>query len=94
MFGANMLIARWMADTAPPIALAFWRWFGVLILMLMIRGPKLWHHRHDVIRRNGRTFVILGVSLGMGVCGAFVYVGAETTTATNIGLLYRLLPPS
>lgn len=90
MFGANMLVARWMADTAPPIALAFWRWFGVLILMLMIRGPKLWQHRQDVLR-EWKDLVVLG-ALGMGVCGAFVYVGAETTTATNIGLLYASAP--
>jgi drug/metabolite transporter (DMT)-like permease len=90
MFGANMLVARWMADTAPPVALAFWRWFGVLILMLMIRGPKLWQHRHDVMR-EWKDLVVLG-ALGMGVCGAFVYIGAETTTATNIGLLYASAP--
>jgi len=90
MFGANMLVARWMADTAPPVALAFWRWFGVLILMLMIRGPKLWQHRHDVLR-EWKDLVILG-ALGMGICGAFVYIGAETTTATNIGLLYASAP--
>ena len=34
MFAVNMLVARWMANEAPPVALAFWRWFGVLLLML------------------------------------------------------------
>lgn len=90
LFGVNMLIARWMADTAPPVALAFWRWVGVLGLMLMIRGPKLWHHRRDVLA-EWKDLLVLGI-LGMGVCGAFVYIGADTTSATNIGLLYASSP--
>ena len=28
----------------------------------------------------------------MGVCGAFVYIGADTTSATNIGLIYSSSP--
>ena len=28
----------------------------------------------------------------MGICGAFVYIGAETTAASNIGLLYSSSP--
>ena len=49
MFAVNMLIARWMANEAPPVALAFWRWFGVLLLMLMLRGNQLWQNRHFVL---------------------------------------------
>ncbi len=90
LFGANMLVARWMAEDAPPVALAFWRWFGVLVLMLLIRGPKLWLHRRDVIA-EWKDLAVLG-AMGMGVCGAFVYIGADTTTATNIGLLYASAP--
>ncbi len=90
MFGTNMLVARWMADTAPPVALAFWRWVGVLLLMLLLRGPQLWAHRKDVIA-EWKDLAVLG-ALGMGVCGAFVYIGAETTTATNIGMLYASSP--
>ena len=49
MFAVNMLVARWMANEAPPVALAFWRWFGVLLLMLMLRGNQLWKNRHFVL---------------------------------------------
>lgn len=90
MFATNMLVARWMGDTAPPVALAFWRWFGTFLLMLTIRGPKLWQHRRDVIA-EWKDLSILG-ALGMGVCGAFVYIGAQTSAATNIGLLFSSAP--
>jgi drug/metabolite transporter (DMT)-like permease len=35
--------------------------------------------------------LVLG-ALGMWICGAFVYIGARSTTATNIGLLYAISP--
>lgn len=41
MFAVNMLFARWMANEAPPVALAFLRWFGVLLLMHILRGNQL-----------------------------------------------------
>ena len=90
MFAINMLVARWMANEAPPVALAFWRWFGVLLLMLMLRGNQLWQNRHFVLE-EWKDLLVLGI-LGMGICGAFVYIGAETTAASNIGLLYSSSP--
>ena len=90
MFAVNMLVARWMANEAPPVALAFWRWFGVLLLMLMLRGNQLWQNRHFVLG-EWKDLLVLGI-LGMGICGAFVYIGAETTAASNIGLLYSSSP--
>jgi drug/metabolite transporter (DMT)-like permease len=35
--------------------------------------------------------LVLG-ALGMWICGAFVYIGAHTTSATNIGLIYAATP--
>ena len=50
MFAVNILVARWMAGTAPPVALAFWRWFGVLLLMLILRGSQLWEQKRDILQ--------------------------------------------
>lgn len=90
MFCSNMLVARATHDAIPPVALAFWRWFATLLLLLPFSAGALLRHRHD-LRREWRDLVLLG-ALGMGVCGAFVYVGADTTTATNIGLIYAASP--
>ena len=90
MFAVNMLVARWMANEAPPVALAFWRWFGVLLLMLMLRGNQLWQNGYFGLG-EWKDGLVLGI-LGMGICGAFVYIGAETTAASNIGLLYSSSP--
>jgi drug/metabolite transporter (DMT)-like permease len=90
LFASNMLTARATADFIPPIALAFWRWTLALLLLLLLCGGGLWRKRL-VVLREWKDLLLLG-ALGMGVCGAFVYIGADTTTATNIGLIYAASP--
>ena len=90
LFAANMLVARATADAIPPVALAFWRWTVALLVLAPFTAGALWRQR-QAVRREWRDIVVLG-ALGMGVCGAFVYIGADTTTATNIGLIYAASP--
>lgn len=90
LFASNMLIARATADLVPPVALAFWRWTITLAIALPFTFGPLWQAR-AALGREWAQFLVLG-ALGMGVCGAFVYIGADTTTATNIGLIYASSP--
>ena len=66
------------------------RWLLALALLLpfaggaLIAGFATW-------RREWRQMLVLG-ALGMWICGAFVYIGAHTTSATNIGLIYGATP--
>jgi drug/metabolite transporter (DMT)-like permease len=90
LWSANMLVARWSAGWFPPHALAFWRWLVALAPMLAICGAVLWRRRAEVLA-EWRDLLLLG-ALGMWVCGAFVYIGAATTSATNIGLIYAGVP--
>ena len=89
-FCSNMLVARATHDLVPPVALAFWRWAATFLLLSPITFAVLWRHR-GAFRREWPDLLILG-ALGMGVCGAFVYIGADSTTATNIGLIYAASP--
>jgi len=90
MLCSNMLTARLVHDSFPPVALAFWRWTFALGLLLPFTATTLWRHRHAALQ-EWRDLLVLG-ALGMGVCGAFVYIGADTTSATNIGLIYAVSP--
>jgi drug/metabolite transporter (DMT)-like permease len=90
MFATNMLVARATADWFPPVALAFWRWTATAALMAVLLRGALWASR-GAARAEWRRLLVLG-AIGMGVCGAFVYLAADTTTATNIGLIYAAAP--
>jgi drug/metabolite transporter (DMT)-like permease len=90
LFCSNMLVARATHDLFPPVALAFWRWAATFALLLPFTARALWRHRYDVLREAPDLLVLGG--LGMGVCGAFVYIGADTTSATNIGIIYAASP--
>lgn len=90
MFATNMLVARATVDVFPPVALAFWRWAATFALMALFLHRELWASRATA-RAEWRQLLVLG-AIGMGICGAFVYLGAQTTTATNLGLIYAAAP--
>jgi drug/metabolite transporter (DMT)-like permease len=83
-------VARWAAGAIPPVGMAFWRWGLTFLLLLPFVGRALWRDRAAAVREAPQLLVLGG--LGMGVCGAPVYIGAETTTATNMGLIYAGSP--
>lgn len=91
LWSSNYLIARAADGLIAPHALALGRWALAAALMApFVRGafaqaPAGWW------RAEWRQLLVLG-ALGMWVCGAFVYQGARTTTALNIGLIYAAAP--
>jgi len=90
LFSSNMIIARAAIDLVGPVSLAFYRWsMTAFLLALFFRQGFLGSWR--LALAEYRELLVLG-ALGMGVCGAFVYLGAHTTTATNIGLIYSAAP--
>ena len=90
LFATNMLAAKATADFIPPVALAFFRWLGALVLLAPVVWPRFWQQRRH-LKREWPDLLVFG-ALGMGVCGAFVYIGADITSATNIGLIYSSSP--
>ncbi|KZD09688.1 DMT family transporter [Oceanibaculum pacificum] len=90
LFASNMLTARLVHDIVPPVGLAFWRWAVTLLLLLPIVGRDLWRERRQALA-EWRDLLVLG-AFGMGVCGAVMYIGAATTSASNIGLIYSASP--
>ena len=98
LFGSNMLIARYSVGEFPPIALAFWRWSMAFIIFLPFIIPPFITH-YATIRDQFKAhpfqqiirFLMLG-ACGMGICGACVYIGAQTTQAINIAIIYTVSP--
>jgi drug/metabolite transporter (DMT)-like permease len=90
LWSSNYLIARLAVDHIAPHALAFGRWTLALALML----PFVWRElrRADLHwTAEWRQLLVLG-ALGMWICGAWVYLGGRSTSATNIALIYAATP--
>ncbi|HRO60889.1 MAG TPA: DMT family transporter [Burkholderiaceae bacterium] len=90
LWAANYVVARAAVGVIEPHALAFFRWLVALLVMLPIAWPALSRH-WPAWRREWPQLLVLG-ALGMWICGAFVYIGARTTTGTDIGLIYAVSP--
>jgi hypothetical protein len=86
----NYLVARWSPGVVAPNTLAFGRWLVAALLLGAFTAPELWRQR-ALLRAQWQRFVVLG-ALGMWICGAWVYIAARTTTATNIALIYSVSP--
>jgi len=86
----NYIVAKTAPGIISPHVLALGRWFLAGLILTLIARQELWHERHSTLKA-WRQYVILG-SLGMLICGAWVYWAAETTTAINIALIYAASP--
>jgi drug/metabolite transporter (DMT)-like permease len=86
-----MVAARWAHDAAlPPVFLAFGRWLIAFLILLPLAAPALLRHR-QALWRGLPTLLPLAV-LGMGVAVAPQYIGAQSTSATNIALIFSCSP--
>ena len=86
----NYIVARTAPGIISPHVLALGRWFLAGLILALIARHELWRERHSTLQA-WRQYVVLG-SLGMLICGAWVYWAAETTTAINIALIYAASP--
>lgn len=90
LWTVNYLVARTAPGVVQPHVLALGRWaLAGTILCFLARAELARHWRSTV--QVGWQYLILG-ALGMLVCGAWVYQGAQTTTAMNIALIYAASP--
>lgn len=90
LWSVNYLVGRWAPGVIAPHALALGRWSLAALLLAAFCAPELVAKRR-LIQHEWKHFFVLG-TLGMWVCGAFVYIGARSTTAINMGLLYAASP--
>lgn len=89
-WGGNAVVGRAAVGEVPPIALAFWRWFGAGLVLL----PFAWRHLKadwPVLRRGWRMMLVLGIG-GVGINNTLQYLALQWTTAINAGLVNATLP--
>jgi drug/metabolite transporter (DMT)-like permease len=90
LWAVNYWVARSAPGVIAPHALAISRWALAAAVLLACCWPEVRAKRQHIGGEIGQ-FLVLG-ALGMWVCGAWVYVGARSTSAINIGLIYAASP--
>ncbi|MEO8388836.1 MAG: DMT family transporter [Polaromonas sp.] len=90
LWTVNYIVARKAPGVIGPYLLAFGRWGLAALLLLALTRSELWRQRAD-IAGVWWQYLILG-TLGMVICGAWVYQGARSTGAMNIALIYSASP--
>ena len=87
---SNLVVARGGVEFVPPISLAFWRWTLVFIILLPFTYLSL-KKNFKIIKDEYKKLFFLG-AMGCGICGAFPFLAGETTTVTNMGIIYTSSP--
>ena len=87
---SNLVVARGGVEFVPPIALAFWRWTVVFIILLPFIYFSL-KKNSKIIKNEYKKLFFLG-AMGCGVCGAFPFLAGQTTTVANMGIIYTSSP--
>ena len=90
LWAVNYIIARRAPGVIEPYTLAFGRWLLAGLILTAWARHELWAQRR-MVAAVWYQYVVLGFC-GMLVCGAWVYVGAKTTAAMNIALIYSASP--
>ena len=89
-WSGNFVLGKAVAGHVPPVGLAFWRWTGALLILLVLFGPRL---RADLpeLRRRWPIVLILA-ALGIGLYNTLVYIGLGTTSVLNALVLQSSTP--
>ena len=87
---SNLVVARGGVEYVPPISLAFWRWTLVFLILLPFTYVSL-NKNYRIMKKEYKKLFFLGAT-GCGVCGAFPFLAGQTTTVTNMGIIYTSSP--
>ncbi len=90
LWAVNYIVARRAPGVIEPHTLALGRWAMAGLLLGFFSRQELWRERHAVAQA-WRQHLVLG-TLGMLICGAWVYIAGHSTGAMNIALIYSVSP--
>ena len=89
-WSGNFVLARGIHELIPPVSLAFWRWFGALVILLPFAARTLARQR-EVIRRNWKVLSLLAV-LSVSSFNTFIYIALNSTFVVNTVLVNSTTP--
>ncbi len=90
LWGSNPSMSRLVLDAVPPVALAWSRWFVVLVCVL----PLVWPERQVIaqaLRTRWKTLLLFAMLAGAPQ-SVVIYQGLERSSAVNAGLFNSAIP--
>ncbi len=90
LWGSNPSLSRLIMDAVPPVALAWSRWFVVLVAVL----PLVWPERAAIaqaLRTRWRILALFALLAGAPQ-SVVIYKGLERSSAVNAGLFNSAIP--
>ncbi|MFC7609642.1 EamA family transporter [Teichococcus aestuarii] len=89
LFASNMVAARWLSGSVPPVTLGFGRWLVAALVLLPVVWAPL---RQGALRQAPPGVLALLALLGGVVSVAPQYGAAAYTSAGNIALIAAMSP--
>ncbi|WP_300177463.1 DMT family transporter [uncultured Aliivibrio sp.] len=90
IWAANAVVSKLATGAIEPGAIAFYRWFFALFILLPFCIKPVWQQRQLIVSNLGKLTVL--ASLGMVLNQCLAYYAAHTTSATNIAVFLSLMP--
>ena len=89
-WSGNFVLGRGVNEIIPPVALAFWRWTGALVILMPFALRGIIRQRQE-IRRNIGILTVLSI-LSVTNFNTFLYNALRTTSAINAFLVNSMTP--
>lgn len=89
-WAGNVVVARGIVDTYPPVGLAFWRW-GLAAMVLLPFAWKKATQEWRTVLTHWKVMVLLSIT-GISVFNTLLYASVQTTTAINAALIQTVMP--
>ncbi len=89
-WSGNFVLGRAVHAVFTPFTLSFWRWAVALVILL----PWVWkplRAQGSLIRQHGPILLLLSI-LGVVNFNTLVYIGLQSTTATNALIMLSVTP--
>lgn len=89
-WAGNMLVGKALNQQVAPMALAFWRWVLILLILAPFVLRDVVRHRTEI--RAALPLLSLLALLGTGLYNALIFGALHYTSATNAALLNSSIP--
>jgi drug/metabolite transporter (DMT)-like permease len=90
IWAGNTIVSKLADGAIDPAAISFYRWLLAGALLALVFAKPVWRQRRAVWPHLPKLFG-LGM-LGMVLYQCLAYTAAQTTSATNMGILASLMP--